>query len=294
MRRSDSSIWTCLDLFGLGVHEHAGRRSVHAALRFGHRHPLHAVHAAFELEPRPHAVGRVALAPDRQRRVLVAAEVREGLVENRDGPAVPLGVSDVHPGQVGGEKRRLLATLTGLDLEHDVVGVVRVARCEQIGQLGVELFDAWPPARAPRRRKTRRRRPVREPPRGRRGQPRACGRSQRSATTWANRRPTLRAAEASACRLGSDSWRSRSACSASNASITGAVSDMPSSFPQRICRFVAKRKPTPGLRSRAESGVGKTASCRQPSRSPAPLRLPYRFSKRATRPPLSRIFCLPV
>ena len=54
---------------------------------------------------------------------------------------MPLGVADVHPGQVGGEQRRLLAALTGLDLEHDVVGVVRVARRQQIGELGVELVD---------------------------------------------------------------------------------------------------------------------------------------------------------
>ena len=61
--------------------------------------------------------------------------------EHRDRPAVPLGVSDVHPRQVGGEQCRLLAALTGLDLEHDVVGVVRVTGREQVGQLGVELLD---------------------------------------------------------------------------------------------------------------------------------------------------------
>ncbi len=54
---------------------------------------------------------------------------------------MPLGVAGVHPGQVGSEQRRLLATLTGLDLEDDVVGVVRIARRELIGQLSVELCD---------------------------------------------------------------------------------------------------------------------------------------------------------
>ena len=58
-----------------------------------------------------------------------------------DGPAVPLGVPDVHPGQVGGEQRRLLAALTGLHLEHDVVGVVRVARRQEVGEMGFEFFD---------------------------------------------------------------------------------------------------------------------------------------------------------
>lgn len=52
---------------------------------------------------------------------------------------MPLGVADVHPGQVGGEQRRLFAAFTGFDLEHDVVGVVRVARGQHVGQLGVQL-----------------------------------------------------------------------------------------------------------------------------------------------------------
>jgi hypothetical protein len=54
---------------------------------------------------------------------------------------VPFGVADVHAGQVGGEKRRLLAALPRLHLQHDVVGIVRVARGEQVGELGVELLD---------------------------------------------------------------------------------------------------------------------------------------------------------
>ena len=54
---------------------------------------------------------------------------------------MPLGIADVHAGQVGGEQRRLLAALAGLHLEQDVVGVMRIARGEQVGQLGVELGD---------------------------------------------------------------------------------------------------------------------------------------------------------
>jgi hypothetical protein len=45
-----------VDLLGLGQHQHAGRGGVDAALRLGDRHPLHAVHAALELQPGPHAV----------------------------------------------------------------------------------------------------------------------------------------------------------------------------------------------------------------------------------------------
>ena len=205
MRRSDSSIWTCLDLFGLGIDQHARRRRVHAALRLGDRDALHAVHAALELQPRPDAVGRIALAPDRQRGVLVAAQIGGRLVEHRHGPAVPLGVADVHAGQVGGEQCRLLATLAGLHLEHDVVGVVRIARGEQVGRDGCRARRRSWRVRRPRRRRSRRRPPVRGRPPDRHGRPPACGRSPRSAPAARTACPTLRALSASECRSGSES-----------------------------------------------------------------------------------------
>jgi hypothetical protein len=52
-----------------------------------------------------------------------------------------LGVADVHAGKVGGEQRRFLATLPRLDLEHDVVTIVRIPRGEKVGQLSFELVD---------------------------------------------------------------------------------------------------------------------------------------------------------
>lgn len=54
---------------------------------------------------------------------------------------MPFGIADVHPGQVGGEQRRLLAALAGFHLQHDVVGVVRIARCQHVGELVVEFGD---------------------------------------------------------------------------------------------------------------------------------------------------------
>jgi len=54
---------------------------------------------------------------------------------------VPLGVADVHPGQVRGEQRRLFSALTGFDLKHDVVAVVRITRRQHVGELGIQLGD---------------------------------------------------------------------------------------------------------------------------------------------------------
>jgi len=114
-----------LDVLGLGQHEHAGGRGVDAALRLGGRHPLHAVHAALVLQPRPHCAVGLA-GPDRDRRGLDAAEIGGLVVEHVGRPALPFGVAQVHPQQVPGEQRRLVATLTGLDLEDDVLAVVGV------------------------------------------------------------------------------------------------------------------------------------------------------------------------
>ena len=52
-----------VDLLGLGQHEDAGRGGVDAALALGDRHPLHAVHAALELQPRPDALVACATSP---------------------------------------------------------------------------------------------------------------------------------------------------------------------------------------------------------------------------------------
>ena len=61
-----------------------------------------------------------SLARDRtdERDVLVAAQVGLDGVEHLGPPAAALGVAQVHPQQVAGEQRRLLAALPGLDLQH--------------------------------------------------------------------------------------------------------------------------------------------------------------------------------
>ncbi len=127
-----------------GGDQHAGRRGVDAALGLGRRHPLDPVHAALPLEPRPHAVPALgyALGLDRDRDVLEPAEVGLLAVEHLGDPAVPFGVPQVHPQQVAGEQRRLLAALARLDLEDDVLAVVGVARREQLGELLLQRRDA--------------------------------------------------------------------------------------------------------------------------------------------------------
>ena len=126
-----------LDVLGLGQHGDGHRRGVDAPLRLGHRHALHAVHAALELEP---AVG--ALPHHQRDHLLEAAEAGRARGEHLDAPAVPLGVARVHAKELGGEEARLVAAGAGTDLEHRVALVVGVLREEELLEHRVERDQA--------------------------------------------------------------------------------------------------------------------------------------------------------
>src|SRR5439155_18501097 len=109
-------------VLGFRQHGNRDRRGVDAARRLGHRHALHAVHAALELEPAP---GPTAL--DEEDDVLEATHAGDTGVHHLDLPALALRVLRVHAGQVGGEQRRLVAAGAGADLHEDVLVVVGIA-----------------------------------------------------------------------------------------------------------------------------------------------------------------------
>ncbi|CKP61992.1 Uncharacterised protein [Mycobacterium tuberculosis] len=52
---------------------------------------------------------------------------------------MPLGVADIHPGQIGGEQRGFFAPLAGFDFQHNVIGIVRVTRCQHVSELGIQF-----------------------------------------------------------------------------------------------------------------------------------------------------------
>ena len=133
------------------------------------RHALDAVHAGLELEPR---VGSVAadLGDDLLEPAGPALRGREHL----HLPSPPFRVAGVHPVQVGGEQRRLVAAGAGAHLDDHVAVVVRIARHE---------LDARASGRAPPRA-TRAARSPRAPSSAspHRGRPpsSACGRAPRA------------------------------------------------------------------------------------------------------------------
>ena len=118
----------------------------------------------------------------------------------------PLGVAQVHPQQVAGEQRRLLAALARLDLEDDVLVVVGVARQQQQSAAAPRARPARLQLRRPRPRTTRPRRPARGPsPRSSPSSLPARGRSSTTGVSSAYRLPSARALAWSACTAGSAS-----------------------------------------------------------------------------------------
>ena len=232
----------------------------------------------------PSGVGARRL--DRDRDVLVAAEVGLGGARHLGLPAAPLGVPQVHPQQVAGEQRRLLAALPGLDLDDHVLVVVRVAREQQLAQPGLELGAPGGQLGRPRRRTTA----------SSAASSRAASRSPRAASQLAARSHDrgqlgVPAAEPAGQRL---------------VGVHGRVGQLLLELGvlgEQLGDGARARRSSRGRHRRRPAGSGHNkrrpptaAGRRAPSGATCRLRLrlPYRASKRATRPPVSRIFCLPV
>ncbi len=118
-----------VDVLRLRQHRDGGGRGVDTALRLGLRHPLHAVHAALELQPPEDAV-----AADRGDDLLVAAHLAFALALHLDLPAVGRRVALVHAEEIAGEDRRLVAAGAGAHLEDRRGVLVGVARRQQQGE----------------------------------------------------------------------------------------------------------------------------------------------------------------
>ena len=231
----------------------------------------------------------------RDRDVLVAAEVGLGRVEDLGLPAAALGVAQVHPQQVAGEQRRLLAALARLDLEDDVLVVVGVARHEQPRAAGsASSSRRASPAPRPRRR-TRR--------------PRAA--SSRAALDVA-RRPASRrgtalddrgqlgvapAELAGRCLVGVDRRVGELGSPGRRARRAGSTPDGRCSTSRRLLvRDCARRRAnaTAPVAAPVVRSAAPDRRWRQSLLLARPWLLAEAASKRATRPPVSRIFCLPV
>ena len=130
-----------LDFARLGQHGDRRRRGMDAPAAFGHRHALHEVHAALELQFGEHP-GAVDLGDD----LLEPAEVVGVQADRLDLPALLGGIALVHAEQVRREQRRFVAAGAGADFEHRRARIGAVARQHGdreavlgLGQLAAQL-----------------------------------------------------------------------------------------------------------------------------------------------------------
>ena len=107
-----------IDLLDLRQHRDRRRRGVNAALRLGVGHALHAMHAGFEFQ-----FGERAAAPDFGDDFLEAAHGAFAGGDHLDLPALQAGEALIHPEQVAGEQRGLVAAGAGADFQHHVAVV---------------------------------------------------------------------------------------------------------------------------------------------------------------------------
>ncbi len=108
-----------------------------APLRFGVRHPLHAVHAALELQTTEHAITR-----DGRDDLFVTAHFAFGDAFYLDLPSPGLGITLVHAEQIAGEEGGLVAAGSGPDLQDRGGVLVPVARRQQQRHLVLEVGQA--------------------------------------------------------------------------------------------------------------------------------------------------------
>src|SRR4029453_13804513 len=101
-----------LTVLGFRQYGDRHRRRVSASGTLCHRHALHAMHAALELEL---AVG--ALPLDERDDLLEPAQSGGMRAEPLDAPALAFGVAAVHAEELCGEEARLLATGAGANFE---------------------------------------------------------------------------------------------------------------------------------------------------------------------------------
>ena len=110
-----------VDVLDLRQHRDGGGRGVDAARRLGVRHALDPMDAGFEFE-----LGEGAAAPDLGDDLLVAALGALAGGEQFRLPAMGRRIALIHPVEVAGEQRRLVAAGAGADFEDHVAIVHRV------------------------------------------------------------------------------------------------------------------------------------------------------------------------
>src|SRR6267142_6876391 len=125
-----------VDFLDLRQHRHRRRRGVNAPLRFGVGHALHPVHAGFELQ-----FGERAATLHFGDDFLEPAHGALTGGDHLDLPALQRSKALIHPEQVAGEQRGLVAAGAGADFQHDVAVVHGILGQQRHANLLRQLKD---------------------------------------------------------------------------------------------------------------------------------------------------------
>ena len=110
-----------IHILGFGQNRDGCRRSMDAALGFGFRHPLHPMRSGLEFQPCEDTAPR-----DFSDDFLVTPRCSLTRRQNLDAPALQLGIALIHPEQIAGEKRRLIAAGSSANFENGIFFIRRV------------------------------------------------------------------------------------------------------------------------------------------------------------------------
>jgi len=125
-----------INLVRLWQHRDSRRAGVDAPAAFGHGDALHPVHAAFKLQ-----LGEHPGAGDVGDHFLEAPDFRGVDADRLDFPALLVGVFFIHPVEVGGEQRGLIAPRPGADFQHRGLGIGGIARQQFDGEPAFEIWE---------------------------------------------------------------------------------------------------------------------------------------------------------
>ena len=127
-----------IDFFGFRQHGDGGGGGVNAALRFGRRHALHAMHAALVTQ-----LSENRFAGDLEDHFLQAAELGRAGFEVLDFQSGGFRVAVIHPVKISREDRRFAPAGAGADFHDGVAVFVFVRRQERELHVALQIGDAF-------------------------------------------------------------------------------------------------------------------------------------------------------
>ena len=125
-----------VNLFCLRQYSYGNGRGVYTSLRFGFRHTLYTMYAAFKFHTAVNAV-----AADLEYNFLEAAQLSRVGIHNLNAPAASFCITQIHTEENSGKKCSLITAGTAANFHDNVFIIVRVGRQQKNGELLLIFFN---------------------------------------------------------------------------------------------------------------------------------------------------------